>query len=377
MKDLFFYGTLRHLPLLEIVLGCDVQGLDLHEATLGDHAIYGVAEGPFPTIVAEPGGRADGVLLRGLTPEQVARLDFYEGGFAYDLALVRLADGSSAEVYFPQPGLWHPAAPWSLAQWERDWAALSCHAAREVMGYFGKRDRAEVARMFPMIRARAAAKVAARQSRHGAGTLQGRVEIASVERVYANFFALDEYHLSHERFDGSMSETVERAVFIGTDAAIVLPYDPGRDRVLLVEQMRMGPLARGDRALWHLEPVAGRVDPGETPEQCAHREAFEEAGLRFDRLENIAEVYASPGSATDFFHIFLGLTDLPDDVTGIRGMDGEHEDIRSHLFDFEALMELCDAREAADAPLVLSAYWLARHRERLRLDWGKATSEAS
>lgn len=366
MRDLFFYGTLRHLPLLEIVMGAPASLLDLQDAVLPDHAILSVNEGPFPMIRTEKGHEAKGLLLRGLTDAQIIRLDFYEGSFAYDLRHVTLADGQEAEVYFPQPGQWTPQEPWSLANWQTDWAEISCHAAREVMGYLGHRDRDAVARMFPMIRARAASKVNAARSRHGQGTMQGRIEVETQDRAYSHFFALDDIRLRHERFDGSMSGTLDRAVFIAADAAILLPYDPVRDRVLLVEQMRMGPFARGDRACWQLEPIAGRVDAGETPLQAARREAQEEAGLILGEVETVAEVYASPGNSTEFYYIFCGHADLPDGVTGIGGLETEDEDIRSHILSFDALLALVEGQGAANAPLVLATYWLARHRDRLR-----------
>lgn len=366
MRDLFFYGTLRHLPLLEIVMGAAASALDLRQAVLPDHAVLAVQEGPFPMIRAQQGANAKGLLLRGLTDEQITRLDFYEGSFAYDLRVVTLEDGQQAEVYFPQPGQWTAQDPWSLADWEADWAAISCHAAREVMGYLGVRDRDAVARMFPMIRARAASRVNAAASRHGAGTMQGRIEVAAQERAYSRFFALDDIRLRHERFDGAMSGLLDRAVFIAADAAILLPYDPVRDRVLLVEQMRMGPFARGDRACWQLEPIAGRVDAGETPLQAARREAREEAGLTLGEIETVAEVYASPGNSTEFYYIFCGLADLPDSITGVGGLETEDEDIRSHTLSFDALMALVEGQGAANAPLVLAAFWLARHRDRLR-----------
>lgn len=373
MRDLFFYGTLRHLPLLEIVLGRDVATLETAPAVLPDHAVAAVAEGPFPTIAQHPGARAEGLLVGGLGAEDIARLDYYEGSFAHDLRQVMLADGQGAGVYFPQPGLWTPRGAWSLAEWEPEWAELSCHAAREVMSYRGRKTGEEVAAIFPMIRMRAWSAVNAARSRHGARTLAGKVETLARERAYGEYFALDEFRLRHERFDGTMSDDVARAVFIGTDAAIVLPYDPVRDRVLLVEQVRMGPLARGDRAVWQLEPVAGRLDPGEAPDVAARREAEEEARLRLDRLERVAEVYASPGNATEFFYIFVGIADLPDGVAGTGGVEAEHEDIRGHLLSFDELMALVDAQEAANAPLVLAALWLARHRGGLRSGRGAAT----
>ncbi|HBU55220.1 NUDIX domain-containing protein [Sulfitobacter pontiacus] len=377
MTDLFLYGSLRHVPLLEIVMGRAADRLDISPDRLPDHIALSVVEGPFPCIVPAPGQSAEGLLLRGLGQNDLDRLNFYEGSFAYDLQEITLESGASALGYFARPDQWTTRDPWSLAQWQADWGALSCFAAREVMDYFGVYTADRVAQMFPMIRSRAAAQVNALRSKHGAGTLDGKVRIDRIDRAYTNYFALNEYHLAHERFDGTMTDVLERAVFVATDAALVLPYDPVRDRVMLVEQLRMGPVARGDRAQWQLEPIAGRVDPGESPEDAAHREAQEEAGLTLRKLEKIAEVYASPGDSTEFFYIYLGLADLPDDSTGVNGLEAENEDIRSHLIGFDALMTMVDQLEAANAPLVIAAYWLARHRERLRLEAPAATPEVT
>lgn len=363
---LFFYGTLRHLPLLEIVLGRPATDIDLRPATLPGYAVRSVAEGPFPGIEARPDARAEGVIVGALTPEDIARLDYYEGGFDYDLVTVTLGDGARAQVYLPAAGAWTLQGPWSLDDWVRDWGEMSCEAAAEVMGYFGQKSRDEIAGMFPMIRTRAMARVNARRTDHEQGTFRGRVDVTDRRRVYAKFFALDEFKLSHERFDGTMTPQVERAVFVSTDAAIVLPYDPVRDRVLLIEQMRMGPLARGDANVWQLEPVAGRIDAGETPEQTARRETREEAGLEVARLHPVGELYASPGNTTEFYYIYVAIADLAADVTGIGGLASETEDIRSHLMSFDDLMALCDGGNVANAPLMVAAYWLARHRDELR-----------
>ena len=368
MRNLFIYGTLRHLPLLKLVLGRPTEAIDLSPAVLPGYRVFAAAEGPFPTIAKDDGSETVGLLLRDLSADDFTRLDFYEGAFDYDLVPVTLADGQAAEVYLPQPGRWTAEGPWSLEQWEADWAELSCHAAREVMSYIGKRPRAEVDAMFPMIRRRAYQQVLAKQGQHDPRTLGGKIDITRRRRAYANFFALDEISLRHETFKGGMSAQIDREVFISADAALVLPYDPVRDRVLLVEQIRMGPLARGDATCWQLEPIAGHIDLGETPQAAARREALEEAGITLGKLEPVANVYASPGNATEFFHIFVGLAELPDLITGTGGLASEGEDIRSHLMSFDELMALADAQALANAPLVASAYWLARHRERLRSD---------
>ena len=353
-------------------MGRDASSLDVAPAQLPDYLVSSVAEGPFPMIAASPGDSAEGLLVRGLGPDDIARLDFYEGSFAYDLVNVTLSDGQLAEIYVPQAGRWTPDGPWDLAAWQDKWAALSCFAAQEVMGYLGLKSRDEVAAMFPMIRKRAGSRVHAANSLHGAGTLHGKVEILDRQRSYARFFALDDMQLRHERFDGAMSGPLDRAVFIAADAAIMLPYDPVRDRVLLVEQMRMGPLARGDKSIWQLEPIAGHVDPGETPQEAVQREGLEEAGLTVQTLEKVAEVYASPGDSTEFYYIFVGLADLPDAAQGTGGLVSEGEDIKSHIIRFDALMQMVSTFDATNAPLVLAAYWLAHNRARLREQWGKA-----
>ena len=365
MTPLFFFGTLRHPALIAAVIG-ETDHITLSEAVLPDHATLSVAEGPFPMIVPEAGAGAEGVLAEGMTAADLARLDYYEKAFDYTLTEVTLADGRTARAYMPPPGRWTTQGPWSLQAWARDWGELSVTAAREVMSYRGQKPPEEIAGMFPMIRARAWSRLNAVASRHGDGTLKGRIDIAAQRRAYANYFALDEYDLQHERFDGQMTRPATRAVFLAADAALVLPYDPVRDRVMVVEQMRVGPMARGDGACWQYEPIAGRLDPGEAAEEAVRREAQEEAGLVLGALYPVAESYASPGNSSEFYYSFLGLADLPDESAGTGGLEAENEDIRSRLMSFDALMTLCDDQQIANTPLVMIAYWLARHRDRLR-----------
>ncbi|OED47864.1 tellurium resistance protein [Rhodobacteraceae bacterium (ex Bugula neritina AB1)] len=372
MADLFFFGTLRHVPLLELVLGRSGDALNVLPAKLPGHGVYQVSGQPFPAIEERQGATADGVLVQNLSPADLDALNFYEGGFGYALkpVSVQLEDGSAAgaEVYFPEPGLWQTAEPWDLNAWADKWGALSLRAAEEVMAYHGRMTAEDVARCFPSVRRRAAAWLAG-QARPGDGVhdLSKDVIVHSHNRAHLNFFAMEEMDLQFRRFDGSMSPVMNRSAAMAGHASVVLPYDSVRDQVLLVEQFRAPPFIMGDAHPWMWEPVAGVIDPGETAEETARREAVEEAGVTIQRLETVARGYPSSGALAEYIHIFIGITDLSDVGIG-GGVAGEGEDIRSCILSYDELMAGIDAQTYQDMPLVTAALWLSRHRERIRKD---------
>lgn len=75
-------------------------------------------------------------------------------------------------------------------------------------------------------------------------------------------------------------------------------------RVLLIRQFRHA----ADGVIWEIP--AGRLDPGERPEDCARRELEEETGMRAGRLEALTTIYTTPGFTDERIHLFLasGLT---------------------------------------------------------------------
>ena len=183
---------------------------------------------------------------------------------------------------------------------------------------------------------------------------------------YRGFVSVEEHDLSFPKFDGTHSKSVTRAALVSSDAAIVMPYDPITDRVLLVEQFRAGPHVRGDSQPWCLEPIVGLIDTGEAPEQAALREAKEEVSLEIRYLEMISQTYLSPGLSTEFFYMYVGLVALTEVSNVISGLASESEDIRSHVFTFDAFMRLIDAGQFSVGPTVLAGPWLSRHCDRLR-----------
>lgn len=367
MSDLFVYGTLRDAQLRGIVLD---RAVEAEPARLTGHAIREGREGlVWPSIVAVPGAEAEGLLLRGLTAADRARLDYYEGGFGYDTRTVRVetSDGpAKALCFFEEPT--QGGAPWSLTDWQDRWGAVSRRAAREAMECY-RPGRDSVAALMPFFRNRAWAGELAREGapatvRSAQG--MGDVEVLSVREGYDGFFRLRPFNIRYRRFDGDWGEVLSRECFLSYDVALVLPYDPATDQVLLVEQVRFGPIHRSDPRPWVLEPVAGMVDAGETPEAAARRECIEEAGLDLHDLLPLSKGYSSPGYSTEFCHNYIGLCDLSGrEALGLSGLDCEHEDIRNHILPFKATLSLIETGEINAVPLQALLWGLASRREAL------------
>ncbi len=194
-----------------------------------------------------------------------------------------------------------------------------------------------------------------------------RVEILEKAAAYRGYSRIDRYRLRHELFAGGMGPEIHRELFERGQAAAVLPYDPRRDEVVLIEQFRVGAHARGDRP-WLIEIVAGIIEPGEDPGDVARREAAEEAGCRITDLAPVPDFYTSPGISTEFCHNFIGRTETAG-VGGVHGLADEGEDIRVMVEPFEQALAELEAGEIRFSPAAVTLLWLALHREALGRRW--------
>ncbi len=193
------------------------------------------------------------------------------------------------------------------------------------------------------------------------------VEIIARETLYRGFFSLDLYRFRHRLFNGEMSGEVTREVFERGHAAVLLPYDPIRDEVVLVEQLRI-PAIDSSASPWLLEMVAGMIETGESVEDVCRREALEEAGVVVGRCKPVLSYLASPGGTSERLSIMVGevyaLT-----AEGIHGLPEEHEDIRVHVVSREQAYRWVEEGAIDNAASVIALQWLALHHESLKAEW--------
>jgi ADP-ribose pyrophosphatase len=128
--------------------------------------------------------------------------------------------------------------------------------------------------------------------------------LLSSTRVYSG--RVVHLDLDQVRFPDGSTGTLEMFRHPGASAVVPFIDDPTDDdpRVLLIRQFRHA----ADGYIW--EVPAGRLDPGEAPEDCARRELEEETGKVAERLERLTTIYTTPGFTDERIHLFLahGLT---------------------------------------------------------------------
>lgn len=195
------------------------------------------------------------------------------------------------------------------------------------------------------------------------------VQVIDTRVGFDGFFRVDVHKLRYRKFDGGWSEVVYREVFERGSAAAVLPYDPHTEKLVLIRQFLAGFHFTG-RDAFPLHILAGMINPNETPEEAAHREAMEEAGLWLSRqpLERIASYLPSPGGSSEVITVFAACVDASG-AGGRHGRAEEHEDISVEVISADDAIALLDRGEIEDGPTLVALQWLARHRDRLRRSW--------
>jgi ADP-ribose pyrophosphatase len=193
------------------------------------------------------------------------------------------------------------------------------------------------------------------------------VETIESETVWKGYFRMDRLRLRHRLFAGGWGQPITREIFERGHAAALLPYDPVRDEVVLIEQFRPGAFTAGTEP-WLVEIVAGIIEDGETAEGVARRETVEEAGCTVTDIIPVMDILTTPGASSERIAIFLGRVNARG-VGGIHGLVDEGEDIRVFTESLDAALARLADGGIINVTAIVALQWLALNRDMLRRRW--------
>lgn len=148
--------------------------------------------------------------------------------------------------------------------------------------------------------------------------ISSRVRPRELKVLSGQYYTLRLASFDYQRGDGEWQHQERESYDLG-DAAMVLPCDRARDKVLLIKQFRWPVFEWGYRQQL-IEVIAGKLD-GDTPEVCVTREAMEEAGVAITNPRLVSHCFTSPGAVKERASAFLA----DYDSTAPRAKGGGHE----------------------------------------------------
>ena len=182
-----------------------------------------------------------------------------------------------------------------------------------------------------------------------------KYKILNKQNLYSGFFNLNKYEFIHQKHDGKWTDKIQREVFSGAHVSTLLPYDPIRKEIILIQQFRAGVLSRYDDDYLY-EIVAGIIDQGEKAEDTAKRECLEETGCKVNMIMPIQGYFPAPGSSESFYHLFLGEINGFDGER-IRGLESENENILVKSFKVDHVREMLKKNQITNGLTLIALQW--------------------
>lgn len=190
------------------------------------------------------------------------------------------------------------------------------------------------------------------------------VKILKKDVLHEGFCRIERYTLQNKMFDGSWTKPYTREFMAKPKAAVALPYDPVLDKVILIEQFRVGALFQ-KQSPWLLELVAGIMDKeGESFEDLIKRELWEEAGLEALELTHICDYLTSPGGTSEEVRLFYAKVDATR-APKYCGLKHENEDIKIHVVSSQEAFDLMHKGVIHNAAAIIALQWLSLRKSQL------------
>ena len=143
-------------------------------------------------------------------------------------------------------------------------------------------------------------------------------------------------------------ETATREYINHPGAAVILPYTEDGN-ILMINQYRY-PIEQVT-----LELPAGKIDPGESPEESINRELAEEAGYGADNIVKLGSIFSCVGYSNEKIHLFWGDSLYPHELES-----DETEKISITRKAPEELIGMIYSGEIQDAKTQIGLFWANR-----------------
>ena len=182
-----------------------------------------------------------------------------------------------------------------------------------------------------------------------------KYKIINKKNLYSGFFSLNKYEFTHEKHNGEWTDTVGREIFSGATVSTLLPYDPIKKEIVLIQQFRAGVLSRGVENYLY-EIAAGIIDDGENPEEAAIRECYEETGCEVKKIHPIQSYFPAPGSSEEYYYLYLGEVEAFEGER-IRGVENENEDILVKSFKIKDVRQMLKEKKIKNGLTLVALQW--------------------
>ena len=182
-----------------------------------------------------------------------------------------------------------------------------------------------------------------------------KYKILNKINLYSGFYSLNKYEFIHQKHDGEWTDKVQREVFSGAHVSTLLPYDPIKKEIVLIQQFRAGVISRYDDDYLY-EIVAGIIDEGENAEETAKRECLEETGCKVKKITPIQGYFPAPGSSESYYELFLGEI-ISFDGVRIKGLESENEDILVKSYKINEVRKLLQNKKIKNGLTLIALQW--------------------
>jgi ADP-ribose pyrophosphatase len=120
-------------------------------------------------------------------------------------------------------------------------------------------------------------------------------------------------------------------------------------RIILIRQYRYA----ADGFVYEIP--AGRLDPGESPRDCAARELEEEAGYRAEDINLLLTIYTTPGFTDERIHLFRA-----ERLTSVATRRERDEFLETVELPLSVAMQMVDRGEIPDAKTAIALLYFEK-----------------